>query len=402
MKITMPDQLPISRRYDALMGLDVKRKAVPPLPASSRPRVLCATRYAALGASSRLRLAQYLPYLRGAGLDVTQRAFLSDSYLTALYKGQSRLRASASAYLRAFGAPWAARRHDLLWIEKEYLPWLPYWVERLAIGRTPYILDLDDAWSLRYEQASSALIRRLFGDKFGKLVRGAALTVTANETLYRWAQAQGAARVLHLPTVIDLAHYHPTPPPDGVFTIGWIGTPLTATYLAQIAAPLRQLAAEAPLKLRIIGAPAAQVEGVACENLPWSEATEAKLIGECHAGIMPLPDDDWANGKSGYKLIQYMAMARPAIGSAVGANNQIILHGQTGYLTHAPQDWLNTLRALRDNPAHAQAMGHAARARVEQTYCLDVTAPLLIDSINAILDNIAAHKARNGLVAPAG
>jgi glycosyltransferase involved in cell wall biosynthesis len=353
--------------------------------AVSAPRLLCAMRYGPLGASSRLRLAQYRPYLERAGLHVTERAFLSDDYVRALYAGTSRLGAVAGAYARALGAPWAARAHDILWIEKEFLPWVPYALERRAIGNTPYILDFDDAWALRYEDSRFALVRRLLGSKFRRLLRGAALTVTANETLFAWARAEGAANVLLLPTVVDLDQYAPRPEPAGPFTLGWVGTPLTAAYLAVIAAPLRQLAAEAPLRLLVIGAPDVRIEGVECVHLPWSAASEAADLAGCHVGIMPLPDDDWARGKSGYKIIQYMAMARPAVASAIGANNQIIAAGETGFLAHNAADWLTHLRTLRDDPALRQRLGDAARVRVERHFSLQVAAPILIDQIKAII-----------------
>jgi glycosyltransferase involved in cell wall biosynthesis len=327
---------------------------------------------------------QYRPFLEKAGIHTSLRSFLSDSYVLALYSHKSRLPSIASAYLRALGARRAARRHDVLWIEKEYLPWLPYWLERWAIGSTPYILDFDDAWSLRYEQAGSSLLRWLFGTKFKHLLRNAVLTVTANDTLYEWARVQGARKLLLLPTVVNLDHYIVSPEPGETFTIGWIGTPLTATYLDEIAEPLRQLAREAPLRLLIIGAPDKTIPGVDCVHLPWSEATEAQSIGQCHAGIMPLPDTDWAWGKSGYKLIQYMAMGRPAVASAIGANRQIIEHGRTGYLASTSEDWLVCLRALRDDPGARRAMGAASRQRVEQNFSLQVTAPILIDEIRKI------------------
>jgi glycosyltransferase involved in cell wall biosynthesis len=346
--------------------------------------MLCAMRYGPLGASSRLRLMQYRPFLENAGIHTSLRNFLSDSYVRALYSRKPRLLSIVSAYMRALGSRRAARRHDILWIEKEYLPWLPYWLEHWAIGSTPYILDFDDAWSLRYEQASSPLLRWLFGTKFKQLLRNAMLTVTANDTLYEWARGQGARRLLLLPTVVNLDHYIVSPEPEEIFTIGWIGTPLTASYLDVVAEPLRQLAAEAPLRLMIIGAPNKTIPGVDCVHLPWSEATETQSIGQCHIGIMPLPDTDWARGKSGYKLIQYMAMGRPAVASAIGANRQIIEHGHTGYLASTPEDWLICLRVLRDDPGLRRAIGAASRQRVEQNFSLQVTAPILIDEIRKI------------------
>jgi glycosyltransferase involved in cell wall biosynthesis len=346
--------------------------------------LLMAARYGQLGASSRLRLIQYRPFLEQAGIATSLRGFLSDGYVRALYGKGSRLPGIAGAYARALSLPLAARRHDILWIEKEFLPWLPYAAERLAIGGKPYILDFDDAWSLRYAQSSSGLVRRALGTKFQRLVQGAALTIVANDTLLAWAQAQGAKATLRLPTVVDLDRYPLSPAPDGVFTLGWIGTPLTAAYLDTIAEPLRILAAEAPLRLLIIGAPDKRIEGVDCVHAEWSEASEATMIARCHAGIMPLPDDDWAWGKSGYKLIQYMALGRPAMASAIGANRQIVQHDETGYLASTPADWLSGLRALRDDAARRAAFGDSARRRVAEYFSLQVTAPKLIEAIRRV------------------
>ena len=47
-------------------------------------KVLYLARYGRLGASSRVRGYQYLPYLREAGLDITVAPLLPDAYLTAL------------------------------------------------------------------------------------------------------------------------------------------------------------------------------------------------------------------------------------------------------------------------------------------------------------------------------
>lgn len=356
-------------------------------------KLLCATRYGPLGASSRLRLAQYIPGLRKAGLEVEQRHFLDDDYLTALYARRSRLGAALQAYCRAFTLRSNIKSQDLLWIEKELLPWMPYWLERGVLKNIPYILDFDDAWALRYAASPSPVLRLMLRNKFGHLLRGAALTIVANDALYHWASGEGARNILLLPTVVDLARYHPTPPPGGIFTIGWIGTPLTCAYLTRLEAVLRKLAAEAPLRLLVIGAPGFTLQGVEVESHGWSEESEAALIARCHAGIMPLPASEWAHGKSGYKLIQYMAMGLPAVASPVGANCRIILHGTTGLLADSDEEWLAQLRLLRSQPALRLQLGTAARRRVEQNYSLGVTATILAETITELLGNIAERKA---------
>jgi glycosyltransferase involved in cell wall biosynthesis len=94
-------------------------------------------------------------------------------------------------------------------------------------------------------------------------------------------------------------------------------------------------------------------------------------------GIMPLADTEWERGKCGYKLIQYMAAARPVIASPVGVNREIVEHGVNGFLASTTEDWRAALNRLRDDPALRQRMGLAARERVAARYALDVVAPRL-------------------------
>ncbi|MCU4161012.1 glycosyltransferase [Acidiphilium sp. AL] len=348
-------------------------------------RVLMATRYGRLGASSRLRLLQYAPRLAEFGIACTARPFLSDGYIRALYEGGSRVKPVLAAYGRAAGLRAAIRNHDLVWIEKELLPFLPAVLERALLGEKNFILDFDDAWFLRYGGGGNRLVRTLLGGKFPALLRRASLTIVANETLRDWAIGAGARNVLLLPTVVDLDHYPIAGEPGGPFTVGWIGTPVTAPYLASIAGPLRTLAAEAPLELLVIGAPGFAIDGVTCRHMPWSEATEAHLIGQCHVGIMPLPDDAWARGKSGYKLVQYMAACRAPIGSPIGANRAIVQDGVTGFLAGDAAAWCDRLRRLRDDVPLRRAMGVAARERAAEHYALQATAPRLAAAIRAIV-----------------
>jgi glycosyltransferase involved in cell wall biosynthesis len=92
---------------------------------------------------------------------------------------------------------------------------------------------------------------------------------------------------------------------------------------------------------------------------------------------MPLPKTSWAEGKCGYKLIQYMACGLPVVASPVGANRQIVRQSATGFLAECAEEWIQALTFLRDHPDARAQMGRAGRRDVETKYCLQVTAPRL-------------------------
>ena len=102
---------------------------------------------------------------------------------------------------------------------------------------------------------------------------------------------------------------------------------------------------------------------------------------------MPLPDKSWERGKCGYKLIQFMACARPVVASPVGVNCQIVDPAVNGFLASAPAEWEQALRTLRDNAALRRQMGRMARQKVEQEYCLQVTAPRMLALFHEVLTN---------------
>ena len=101
---------------------------------------------------------------------------------------------------------------------------------------------------------------------------------------------------------------------DGPPVVGWIGTPTTAAYLSGLAKSLRDVAARHPFVFRVSGAGAPLVmDGVTIAAEPWTLASEVDLFNTCDVGVYPLADDEWAQGKCGFKAIQFMACGVPVV-----------------------------------------------------------------------------------------
>ena len=353
-------------------------------------KVLYLARYGRLGASSRVRGYQYLPYLREAGLEITVAPLLPDAYLTALYAGRwPGLTAMLAAYARRVAALLQRQCCDVLWLEYEAFPWLPAWLEALVLaGNTPYLVDYDDAIFHRYDQHSNQWVRRWLGNKIDKVMRRAAVVTCGNEYLAGRARQTGARQVEVLPTVVDLVRYPRSdrqhePLCGGAPVIGWIGSPATSHYLEQVRQALAETCHGGRARVRLIGARDPQWQDVPYEVAPWSEDGEVAMLKMLDIGIMPLPDTPWERGKCGYKLIQYMACGKAVLASPVGVNRQIVVPEHNGLLAESTQQWVQALQRLLRDAALRQRMGAAGRVLVEQHYCLQVTAPRLIELLRS-------------------
>ncbi len=108
--------------------------------------------------------------------------------------------------------------------------------------------------------------------------------------------------------------------------------------------------------------------GSSVKFIPWNSETEIKDLLQFDIGIMPLPDDEWAKGKCGFKALQYMALELPAVASPVGVNSRIINHGVNGFLCNTPEEWEEALRKLIEDSDLRKKMGINGRKTVVENY----------------------------------
>ena len=341
--------------------------------------ILLLSRYGHLGASSRVRSFQYLPYLDKNGLNVDVEPLFSDEYLAALYSGNSRWKMIVRGYLHRLRILVSIQKYDLIWLEKEIFPFFPAVFERFfnLLG-VPYVVDYDDAIFHRYDQHHSWLIRVLLGRKIDAVMRHASLVITGNAYLAERARSAGARRVEIVPTVVDLDRYsHLHDHQNHTLVVGWIGTPSTSFYLLALKPVFESLKDKFDVRFVAVGALEKDLSGVPVEAWSWSEETEVQSIQMFDIGIMPLMDTPWERGKCGYKLIQYMACGLPVVASLVGVNGEIIKHGDNGFLAHDLHEWEQALCHLLSDQGLRRRMGSKGRERVKSWYSLQMQAPRL-------------------------
>jgi len=350
------------------------------------------------GAGCRFRVAQYIPALEQAGFSVTVAPFFDAAFFSLVYRRGHYLKKFA-AFVRQSVARlklvMTRGRYDAYFIYREAYPFGPPWFEAL-LSRTghPIIYDFDDAvWLNNTSDANRFASGLKYPQKVPSLLRRSALVLAGNEYLAQYARGYNSS-VAVLPTCVDTGIFVPrrTAPAAGAPpVIGWIGTPTTATYLKSLGPVLMRLAKMHDFELRVSGSgEPLQFSGVTTVNERWTLGREVELFNTCDIGVYPLKEDEWAQGKCGFKAIQFMACGVPVVAAAVGVNKEIIEDGVNGFLASNEEEWNEKISRLLGDAELRRRIGAAGRKTIEERYSLAVHAPRLA----AMLREVVGRKER--------
>ena len=340
------------------------------------------SKYHSSGPSSRYRFFQFIPSLEKDALKVSVAPFFDKKYINNLFSQKIKLSFNevAKAYFKRFETLLLNQNYDLLWIEKEALPWIPAFLENsLYKSSIPYVLDFDDAVFHRYDQHPNPLVKGFLSNKISKIMSRSSVVVAGNRYIADYAHKAGTKKVKIIPTVVDLSKYTVKETFDSrSFKIGWVGSPSTSRHISIAARALKDFCRNNDIEFTAIGAVQKDINKIPGKLIPWNAETETEELTRFDVGIMPLPDTPWEKGKCGFKIIQYMAAGLPVIASPVGVNSEIVDHGISGFLASSTKEWVKYLGILKGDPELRRTMGVAGRRIVEKKYSLEIVSPKLV------------------------
>jgi glycosyltransferase involved in cell wall biosynthesis len=328
----------------------VEPQLVPPPPATSfvsvaPPKRILAITSNLLQASSRLRVAALIEPLRRRGFELDVFAC-------------PRTWAARRELLRS-----ADRYHAVLLQRKLLDPW-NWRVLRRHARRV--IFDVDDA--VRFHPARVGPYSRVrTAMRFAATRRNIDHVVAGNAYV---GDMFAGESIDILPTAIRaedylLKRHAQTDAP----TLVWIGSRSTLPYLARFLPALEAAAELVPgLRLVTIADGTARSGKIPVDHVPWSLDTEAEALCLGDIGIAPTPLDRWTLGKCGFKILQYMAAGLPVLASPVGANRELVRHGETGLLAKRMDDWPRAIATVAADVDIRRRMGQAGRRVVEANF----------------------------------
>lgn len=284
-----------------------------------------------------------------------------------------------------------AGEYDIIFIAREAMMLSSTKFEKaFAQSGAKVIYDFDDAiWLNDTSHANRFFAWMKKPEKIEKSIAYAHLVFAGNQYLAEYA-LQFNPKVKIVPTTIDTIEYSRMSvqrDPNKII-IGWSGSITTIKHFEFAIPFLKKIKQKFGDKvgIKVIGDSSYRNEELGITGIGWNKQDEVKELSGIDIGIMPLPDDPWARGKCGLKGLQYMALGIPTVMSPVGVNQEIIQHGQNGYLASGTEEWVNIISQLIESKELRDRVGAVARRTVEEKYSVVANRNLYLQSFDQLLD----------------
>lgn len=326
--------------------------------------------------SQRYRFEQYLPYLEQHGFNFSW-SFLLDEFTDEVFysKGNALDKffiLQRSTKRRKRDAT-QLKKFDIVFIQREaHFLGNSHFEKKAFESGAKVIFDFDDSiWLEDTSPGNKKFAWLKKPAKFFDNVRYAHTVIAGNDYLADKARSINKNTVV-IPTTIDTGIHVPqenlrnnTP-----LVIGWSGSISTIKHFELLMPVFKKLHEKYRNKIsfKIMGQANYYHPELEVASIVWNERLEVGVLNSFDIGVMPLPDDEWANGKCGLKGLSYMACGIPTIMSNVGVNRQIIQNGVNGFLANSDEEWFEHLCGLIESPELRTQIGNAGRKTVEEKY----------------------------------
>jgi glycosyltransferase involved in cell wall biosynthesis len=328
--------------------------------------------------SQRFRVEAFGEILQKEGFTFSTDTFLDERAWRVLYQKGSLLQKGWAVvkgfFRRTSTVVFKAYKYEYIFIHREASPVGPPIYEWILakLLRKKIIFDFDDAIWISTITESNGLAHsfKCFW-KVACICKWSYKISAGNAFLADYAKQYNSC-VAIIPTCVDTeARFNQSKDQSAVRPIiGWTGSHSTLKYLDVVVPVLKRLQAQYDFDFLVICNQSPDFDLNNLRFLPWKEATEIEDLLQINIGLMPLEQDEWSEGKCGFKIIQYLSLGIPAVASPVGVNKTIIEQGKNGFLCSTPNEWYAAIAALLEDEALRVRLGQEGRKKIERAYSI--------------------------------
>jgi len=314
--------------------------------------------------SSRIRALQYIPSLKKSGFDkitwiprvMKMPKFFLGRYI--VFPLAKKYFLAKTFFYLYFG------NFDAIYIQRHFIKNV-FLLNRIQKKNIPIIFDFDDAIYIDKKGEQKNLNATVLMLKYAKKV------IVSSEILIPFCNQYNVNPTV-ITTPVDLQKIRNIKN-SSQFTVGWIGSYSTGKYIFTLNEIIKKTASEKNIFWKIMGYKGIfgnDEKRIQFKN--WSIENENNFLKSIEIGVMPLPDDDWARAKGGYKLLLYMSYGIPVIASPIGINKEIVEDGENGFLVTTDEEWMARIYQLQEDENLWKSMSEKAYKTIEKKYSREI------------------------------
>jgi len=233
----------------------------------------------------------------------------------------------------------------------------------LAKGSKRLLYDSDDRIWLRPGKPYGWLTRLRIKLRLQQIARHADRCIAANGIIADDLRQHGADPVV-IPMALDGNIWFPPEKREGPLTVGWTGSPVSLQYLEPIRpAMVATQHAHHEVHWQIHCGKDPAWGDLKYEHIPYIPGHEPATVRGFDIGLLPLPDGEFAQGKSPIKALQYFACGVAVIHSPIGSTIELTQNNTLGLSAPLPSAWQSSLdQLICDKPLRSR-LGENAKLR---------------------------------------
>ena len=235
------------------------------------------------------------------------------------------------------------------------------------------IFDFDDAIYTRPGKPHSLITNLRVTKRLHLWLKYADVVTTSNNFLANYARKYSNS-VKVIPMALDLEVWKPSNDSKGNETIiGWAGAPVNLPLIEKLDPILTLLLEKYPFSKLAVFSGRKPKLNCPFDYHPFKPGSEPEFVKTLDIGLLPLPQEEYAMGKSPIKAIQYLACGIPVVGNVIGATAEI-LNEENSIAVSNDKEWFEALEKLILNRRLAESMGRFGHRQIEKKHNLKIVA----------------------------
>ena len=341
--------------------------------------------------SQRFRFEQYISFLEENNWECSHSSIISEKSDKYFYK-KGYLLKKAITIIKAFFIRLKdlknANKFDIIFIQREaFFTGTTFFEKQFKKSKAKIIFDFDDSiWLSNVSDANKKWSWLKNASKTKEIITLSDIIIAGNLYLSDYA-SQTNKNIKIIPTTIDTLEYQRINSTKTKICIGRSGSITTIQHFNHAVPFLKKIKEKYGdiIEFKVIGDGKYKNQELEIKGIEWEKKTEIRELSSFDIGIMPLPDDKWANGKCGLKCLQYMALEIPTIMSPVGVNRNIIQDGRNGFLASKEEEWIDKISQLIESKELRSSIGIKGRETVLKEYSIEANKNQYLDLFNSVL-----------------